>query len=988
MRKLINWCNQNGLYLITLFLLAFVPLYPKLPLIDITQTWVSIRFEDLFVALASLGLLIRVVRRRQLPNSPLSLPIVVYWIVGLVSMINALIFIFPHFGGVLFPHLAVLHFARRIEYMIMFFVAFEAFSGVPRLKPFLWTLGVTYLAVILYGFGQKFLGFPAFLTMNEEFAKGTPLRLPSTARFPSTFGGHYDLAAYLVMTIPIMGSLVCGVDRWWKKVLFFVLTVLGLIMLLFTASRVSFGVYLVVMSVMLFWQKKTWYIIPMVVASLLIMNLTSGVSERFEKTFRVSDVVVDLSTGKPVGTLASLTGTEATIEKDRSPAEETLPTGSEFVSLAGGLDSKVNTISYGSQTITGATGEVATVSGSFLIQKALVYDISFTTRFQGEWPKAIAAFKRNIFLGSGYSSLSVATDGDYHRMLGETGMLGALSFLGIFAVSFLLFFKRKQALTPLEHAIVVGIYAGIVGLLCNAVLIDVFEASKVAYTLWMLLGIATAILIGKKPFPVAYFSYLWRLATRKLALVMYLLLAIWIVWGKTYNLYFIGDDFTWLRWAAQSVPKDILTYFTNAQGFFYRPIPKLWYFTLFSIFWLKPMAYHIASIGLLSLTTLGVYHVMNRFGIKRALAWAGALVFAVLSVHHENVYWISGQSSQLAALFLIGAVVFRIESVKQKKLRWLWLIGSYIAVAASMCSYDGMIVAPVIVSIIGFMMQPKSLWNIPYLLFIPGYWWVRSYAHAVGPEGDYGYKWSTFFINSIANGIGYTIAACAGPAVVEWWNALRLTVKPYLKELSGGAVLLVIAVVRLVWAKRTAIKQHRMMLVWGLCYLIAFGAYVPLGGMAERYVYIPSMFLIPAIMTGIDAIWRKSGKVMKAISVVVLVGCIVWNVVDVQTVGKDWEKASSVVDQSLRVIKKEAWPPMNILHFYIVNIPIRYGRAWIYPTGMTDALWHMYRQNPYEVIPVASIQEGYSRVFGIGDRRVFIFEHYVLKKGVEEQVTK
>lgn len=988
MRKLINWCNEYGLYVITLFLLAFIPLYPKLPLINVIRSWVYIRLEDFLILLSAGFLLITMVKEKRISNNPLKIPIITYWIIGGISVANAILFIFPHLTG-MFPHLAILHYARRIEYMIVCFIAYEAFRRKPLLLPFLWTLIGSYIVIILYGFGQKFLGFPAFLTMNEEFAKGVPLRLPSTARFPSTFGGHYDLAAYLVMIIPIMGSFIFGVDKLWKKIGFFVLALFGLIMLLFTASRVSFGVYLVVMSVMLLWQKRTLLIVPMIVLSILILNFTSGASERFYKTFRVSDVVVDLSTGKPIGTLDSLSGTKATLSESESPAEETLPTGSEYVSLAGGLsESQVKTVQlYRSKNIPGAAGEVATVSGSFLIQRALVYDISITTRFQGQWPKAIEAFKRNIFLGSGYSSLSVAADGDYHRMLGETGVIGSIAFLSIFAASFLLFVKRRNTLAPMEGAFVIGVYAGLVGLLCNAVLIDVFEASKVAYILWILLGVATAMLVAKKPFHLTYFKYLWHLATRKVSILFYLVLAIWVIWRRTFGLYFMGDDFTWLRWAAESVPKDIIGYFTNSQGFFYRPIPKLWYFTMFSIFWLKPFVYHLASVVLLSATTLMLYHIQIRMKVRKLLAWIGALLFAALSIHHENVYWISGQSSLLAGFFLITAVFLRIEAVFNRKRNILFVIGAIVTLLVSMLSYDGMVVAPIILFIVSMMWQPKTIWNWTYLLFVPLYWWLRKAVGAVPLEGDYGYKLSTFFINSVANGIGYTVAIFAGPTVIEQFNSLRLATKTYLKEISAGAFIMALIVIRVGWSLKSWLWEHKKIVAWFVCYGVAFAAYIPLGGMAERYAYIPSMFLVLGVVGVIDAVWSHLRGIGKTIAVLIIVGCILFNMRDVIQLSEDWNKAGSIVEQSLRVIKKEAWPPQNIKNFYIVNMPIRYGRAWVYPTGMNDALWHMYRQNPYVVTQVPSIEEGYQRTFKNGDREVFIFEDLVLKRGVMETIT-
>jgi len=869
--------------------------------------------------------------------------------------------------------------------MILFFLAFEAYRRKPSLKAVLWTLMGSYVLIILYGFGQKFLGFPAFLTMNEEFAKGVPLRLPPTARFPSTFGGHYDLAAYLVFTIPIIGSLLVISKKLWQWVLYFALTFFGLIMLLFTASRISFIVYLVAISVMLIWQKKKLLIIPWILLSVIILNFTSGTSDRFYKTFRVSNVVIDLSTGKAVGTLDKVEGTQAVIQKSASPAQESLPQGSEYINLAGNQSAVQSIQTFSSKTVAGATGEVATVSGSFLIQKALVADISITTRFQAEWPDAIAAFKRNILLGSGYSSLSLAVDGDYHRMLGETGILGFVGFLGIFAVSFLVFIKRKDTLAPLERAFVIGVFAGVVGLMVNAVLIDVFEASKVAYTLWLMLGITTAVLVAKKPFHLNYFQYLWKLATSKVAYILYLLIALWLIWGKAFSLYFIGDDFTWLRWAAQSKVHDLIGYFTNSQGFFYRPIPKLWYFVMFSVFWLTAPAYHVMSILLMTATVLLLYHVLLRLQVKRGFAIFGAFLFGVLSVHHENVYWISGQSSLLAGFFLLGSVALLIESIRENSKQMILQVLSYISLFLAMLSYDGMLIAPVIVFVMAWSMIKKKSVAWSYLILIPVYWGLRTFAHALAPQGDYGYKASTFLVNSVGNTVGYSLSVFFGPWMVEHWNNLRVILRPYLKEITVGLVVLFV-IIGLGWKRlKATLSVSKRSLVWFLSFLISLAAYVPLGNMAERYDYIPSIFIIIGITVFVFDTWQVLRSIwFKIIIVIVFVVLVVFNIHEVMVVGGDWEKASSIVDQTLRVVKQEVFPPVRTENFFIVDTPIRYGRAWVFPTGLTDALWQIFRDSPYHVTPVASIADGYNFVYpaGGGDRQVFIFEDFVFKRGV------
>ena len=71
------------------------------------------------------------------------------------------------------------------------------------LYSFIKTAVITLIAVVLYGLGQKYLYWPAFSTMNREFSKGMRLYLTPTSRVMSTFGGHYDYAAYLMMLLTL-----------------------------------------------------------------------------------------------------------------------------------------------------------------------------------------------------------------------------------------------------------------------------------------------------------------------------------------------------------------------------------------------------------------------------------------------------------------------------------------------------------------------------------------------------------------------------------------------------------------------------------------------------------------------------------------------------------------------------------------------------------------------------------------------------------------
>ena len=120
---------------------------------------------------------------------------------------------------------------------------------------------------------------------------------------------------------------------------------------------------------------------------------------------------------------------------------------------------------------------------------------SFGIRIDEEWPRAIRAFEKNPILGTGYSSITIATDNDYLRSLGETGLLGTMALLLIFWIIIKRFIKMVKSHTKgLISFTIVGLLCGLVTILMTSIFIDVLESSKVAQLLWLSLGIGLASL--------------------------------------------------------------------------------------------------------------------------------------------------------------------------------------------------------------------------------------------------------------------------------------------------------------------------------------------------------------------------------------------------------------------------------------------------------------------------------------------------------------
>lgn len=674
MRKLLCWLDKNILKVGISFLLVFIPLYPKLPLLDIEHTWVYIRLEDFFVALLVFIFGIKLLQKKTTLKSPLTIPIFLYWLVGGLSLVYAILILHPNLPN-FFPSVAFLHYLRRIEYMVCFFIALSTIESIKDVQRYIlfFTFGV--VSVILYGFGQRFFGLPAFSTMNEEYAKGVPLLLKPEDRVISTFAGHYDLGAYLVFVIAFLTSLILGLKSKWEKIALLTITIAAYLLLLFTASRVSFAVYLVTVALVLCIHKKKWLVIPVLALSILLVGQVRQASVRLGETFRVRKIVFDLKTGRPIAPFDELVTSPEEIELFSKPSKgkrvygEELPLGSTFLEVPL-LEQEEELLDVEKITLKPATeiGRLATISGQFLVKRALVYDIAFTTRLQGSWPQALQAFRRNIFFGSGYSSISLATDNSYLRALGETGLVGLISFL---AILFSIFLISRQSIKKMRlkfnRSVIIGIAGGLFGLSLNAVLIDIFEASKVAYILWIWTGIMVGLfLLSFKKRRSLIEEGINFLQSKAVGVVVLFLISAF-VFSPALSNYFTGSDFIWLKRAATTEFKGIRELLFSDKGVFRQPLTfSLFYLGRF-LFGLKPEPYRLIIFSLHFLNGAMVYFIAHLLSQSYLVAFLFGLFFLTCPACGKSVFYLSASSGLFTTFFLFLSIFLFLRSRKDKR---------------------------------------------------------------------------------------------------------------------------------------------------------------------------------------------------------------------------------------------------------------------------------------------------------------------------------
>ncbi len=1030
MGKLLKFLDDHILKWGVAFAILFTAWYPKLPSIGINHTWVYIRLEDFVIVLLTLIWFIQLIRKKFKLPFPLAYPIVLYWIVGALSLGYSLMFIGPHLAN-FFPSIAALQYVRRIEYMILFFIAASTVRSEKDIRDYLIILLITVSGVIVYGFGQRWyillwsqfpaffekysFCFPSFQTGNEEFAKGIPLCLPSDARITSTFGGHYDLAGFLVLVIPVLFGIFLYTKKIIGKIVVLLITFCATILLILTASRISFVAYLIGISAMLVFIKQKKLILPVLIVSIaLLLTFSQSTAKRFLETIRLTSVVTN-DEGQIVGIAA--TNLAPDLQKKISknpiiveapPPSQNLPQGTGYITLpqignapatktnVAVVQAPVSQDKLKQLNLANGGIEISTLQGTFLVKKALVYDISFTTRFQGEWPNAWNAFLRNIFLGSGFSSISLATDSDYFRTLGETGILGFLSFAMIFMFLgiFLNNSKKELEKLPVLRLFAFGLAGGVIGLFINATFIDVFEASKIAEPLWLLLGIGAGGLLVYNTKKVNYLGGLKSIFTSAPFILIYLFIILGILFFPTISNFFVANDFQWLHSAAASSMRDIINYFANVKGYFYRPLDRLLIFVLYSLSAFMPQGYHLVMLFLHVLVAFGVYIFINKLFAKKSIAFIGALFFLVLPAHGENVYWISAISSTLATLFMIFGLNSWINFREKKS------IFSYIMVIifglCALLSYELAVVFPLLLLLtdLFFFKQKKNrsqmLAYLPFIIEIILYGLVRLFTHATWGTGEYTYNFVHIIQNVCGNIFGYVGLFIAGEHFLPLYNSLRAMSRPNAIALFVVLVALIITICIILWKSRKKISylmtiKSLKLSIYGLCFgLVALIPVLPLGHIAERYFYLGSIGFIILVLGIVDFLADKfvkeKNKIAYSILVCVLAFILAWCTVDVRNENQQWEKAGEITRNTLVLMQTDynKIRPNAVLYLYLVNPPVKFQNAWVFSSGLEDAMWFVYREEKYIIFPMKTIEDAKANRLEAGYHPVYDIQSYFL----------
>lgn len=477
--RYLSWIKSNFFFVFCVFLVVFIPLYPKLPLFDALPGYiVKVRIEDFLVLFAGLLWLREVKLKRIAWNTSYLWLVLAYLAAGVLSILLGVVLTRTIPLELLHIGKSGLILLRYGEYFTLFFFLFSAVTSKKQVGVVVTAIVLTLLGVVGYGIGQKYFRLPVYSTMNREYSKGETLFLDEGARPQSTFAGHYDLAVYLVIVLPLLFSL--SLSAFAAKSKMGILTGSALL------AAVGAGTYMLMLT-----QSKT-SIAAYGVAILVVLGAHwLGIKSRRSRGIALGIFLVFALLGSigawflaPASLKTKVSNLLGQGRSDRGAAPSDL--------VGDGYENKTISTVQPDGSIKYTVIRVKSTWSA----NALKYGLSMGIRLDTLWPDALQGFSRNPLTGSGYGTLGMldtklfqeadSTDNNYLRTLGETGILGFISFYGF--VLFLLW-QLLRDFKLRKHPLSIGLIGGTIGLGISAIYLDVFAASKVAFVFWATAGL-------------------------------------------------------------------------------------------------------------------------------------------------------------------------------------------------------------------------------------------------------------------------------------------------------------------------------------------------------------------------------------------------------------------------------------------------------------------------------------------------------------------
>jgi len=248
--------------------------------------------------------------------------------------------------------------------------------------------------------------------------------------------------------------------------------------------------------------------------------------------------------------------------------------------------------------------------------------------------------------------------------------------------------------------------------------------------------------------------------------------------------------------------------------------------------------------------------------------------------------------------------------------------------------------------------------------------------------GDYSYSLSHLIPNFVGNFLGYFGLFIFGegflPIYTKGRDLLRGEALYILAFLAAAIVILgiIIFVNKKKVEKMLKTEYTKYVLFSILFSFISLIPFLGLGNITERYSYLASFgfaFLVVLIAKKLmDVITRENYKIYAIIVFTILLGGFYYFQNRVETA--EWKEAGRITNRTLAYLRLYYDGKHPNSNFYFVNPPIRKAEAWIFPVGLDDGVWFIYRDNTIRVYKLTSVEEAKQVLKNVKDKgKNFVF---------------
>jgi len=157
-----------------------------------------------------------------------------------------------------------------------------------------------------------------------------------------------------------------------------------------------------------------------------------------------------------------------------------------------------------------------------------------------------------------------------------------------------------------------------------------------------------------------------------------------------------------------------------------RPLQSLTFATLYWLFGLNPLGYHLVNAFLLVAVACLLYLVLRELGLPRLVCVALPLVYSTLPHYATNRFWLDAFQITVSTAFFLLSFYAGLRALRARPAAlWGWLVLAIAAMAASLFAYE--VIYPLFALAIGLIWWAARRSHVP----VPASGWITTGALAV-----------------------------------------------------------------------------------------------------------------------------------------------------------------------------------------------------------------------------------------------------------------